>query len=113
MNLFIGNLPLKVTEQDLCALLRLPERDAQRRLRIFKKPDRSGRVLRFGIVHVDSDADLRKLLDRNRDARLLGQPLSVREFVPRAAGNERRAIDWRTRAWPHSERRIAERRANP
>lgn len=113
MNLFIGNLPLKATEQELCALLRLSERDAQRRLRIFKKADRAGRTLRFGIVHVDSDADLRKLLDRNRDARLQGQSLSLREFLPRAAGNERRAIDWRTRPWPHAERRLAERRANP
>lgn len=113
MNLFIGNLPLKATEQDLCALLRLPEREAQRRLRIFKKADRAGRTLRFGIVHVDSDADLRKLLSRNRDARLQGQPLYVREFVPRAAGNERRAIDWRSRPWRHAERRCAERRAGP
>ena len=112
MNLFIGNLPFNATARDLRSLLRLSEREAQRRLRIFKKSDRAGRVLRFGIVHVDNDAALRKLLDRNRDARLQGQPLNVREFIPRAAGNERRAIDWRTRTWPHSERRIAERRAS-
>lgn len=113
MNLFIGNLPSKATEQDLCALLRLSQRDAERRLRIFKKADRAGRTLRFGIVHVPTDADLRKLLDRNRHAELQGQRLSVREYVARAAGNERRAVDWRTRAWPHAERRVAERRANP
>ena len=113
MNLFIGNLPSKATEQDLCALLRLSQRDAERRLRIFKKADRAGRTLRFGIVHVNTDADLRRLLDRNRHAELQGQRLSVREYVARAAGNERRAVDWRTRAWPHAERRVAERRANP
>ena len=113
MNLFIGNLPSKATEQDLCALLRLSEREAHGRMRIFKKADRAGRTLRFGIVHVDSDSDLRKLLDRNRNAQLQGQRLSMREFVSRAAGNERRAMDWRSRPWPHAERRIAERRANP
>lgn len=113
MNLFIGNLPSKVTEQDLCALLRMSGHEAQRRLRIFKKADRAGRTLRFGIVHVSTDADLRKLLDRNRNAQLQGQRLSVREYVARAAGNERRAVDWRTRAWPHAERRMSERRANP
>lgn len=113
MNLFIGNLPSRTTERDLCALLQLSQREAQGRMRIFKKSDRAGRMLRFGIVHVDSDNDLRKLIDRNRNAELQGQRLSVREFVPRAAGNERRAIDWRSKPWPHAERRIAERRANP
>lgn len=113
MNLFIGNLPSRATERDLCAVLRLSQREARGRMRIFKKADRAGHTLRFGIVHVDSDADLRKLIDRNRHAELQGQRLSVREFVPRAAGNERRAIDWRSRSWPHAERRLAERRANP
>ena len=113
MNLFIGNLPSKATEQDLCALLQLSQREAQGRMRIFKKADRAGRTLRFGIVHVDSDTDLRKLIDRNRHAQMQGQRLSVREFVARAAGNERRAMDWRTRPWSHAERRMAERRANP
>ena len=113
MNLFIGNLPSHTTEGDLCALLRLSQRDANRRLRIFKKADRAGRVRRFGIVHVESDTDLRKLLDRNRSAELKGQLLDVREYVPRAVGNERRAVGWRTRPWPHQERRLTERRANP
>lgn len=113
MNLFIGNLPSTTTEGDLCALLRLSQRDATRRLRIFKKADRAGRTLRFGIVHVESDADLHKLLERNRNVELQGQRLSVREYLPRAMGNERRAIDWRTRPWPHAERRVSERRANP
>ncbi|MFP5507033.1 MAG: hypothetical protein ACLGH6_12610 [Gammaproteobacteria bacterium] len=109
MNLFIGNLPSGATEGDLRALLRLPPSD--RRLRIFKKSDRHGQMLRFGLVHVGSDTDLRKLLQRYRDARLNGQPVQVREFVPRAAGNERRAVNWRSRPWPHAERRKAERRA--
>lgn len=113
MNLFIGNLPSGATEGDLRAMLRLPLNDAAHRLRIFKKADRLGHTLRFGLVHVDSAADLRKMLQRHRDARLKGQPLQVREFQPRAAGNERRALDWRSRPWPHAERRMAERRANP
>lgn len=113
MNLFIGNLPSSTTEGDLCALLRLSQREATRRLRIFKKADRAGRVRRFGIVHVETDADLRKLLDRNRSAELQGQRLDVREYMPRATGNERRAVDWRSRPWPHAERRVSERRANP
>lgn len=113
MNLFIGNLPSGATEGDLRAILRLSQADAGHRLRIFKKPDRRGHTLRFGVVHVASDAELRRMLQRNRDAELNGQRLQVREFMPRAAGNERRAVNWRSRAWPHAERRKAERRANP
>lgn len=111
MNLFIGNLPSTATEGDLRVLLRLAPDQAARRLRIFKRPDRSGRTLRFGLVHAESDADLRRMLDRGREAELKGQRLNVREFVPRAMGNERRAVDWRSRRWPHVERRQWERRA--
>lgn len=111
MNLFIGNLPSTATEHDLSALLRLPRGEVLRRLRIFKRPDRQGHTLRYGVVHVESDADLRKMLARSRNAQLNGQSLSVREFIPRAAGNERRDLNWRTRSWPHAERRKAERRA--
>lgn len=110
MNLFIGNLPATATEGDLQGLLRLPREAATRRLRIFKRADRKGSTLRFGLVYVESDADLRKMLARGRDAQLNGQRLSVREYYPRAAGNERRALDWRTRVWPHTERRSMERR---
>lgn len=112
MNLFIGNLPSGATEGDLRAMLRLSLSDAGHRLRIFKKPDRQGHTLRFGLVHIESAAELRKMLQRNRDAEMNGQPLQVREFLPRAAGNERRAVNWRSRPWPHAERRMAERRAN-
>lgn len=110
MNLFIGNLPSKATEQELSALLRLSPREAQGRLRIFKKADRAGRPLRFGIVHVASDNDLRKMLDRNRSAEMLGQRLDVHEYLPRAVSNERRALDWRSRPWTQPERRVSERR---
>lgn len=110
MNLFIGNLPATATEGDIQSLLRLPREAAMRRLRIFKRADRQGSTLRFGLVYVESDADLRKLLARSRDAQLGGQPLRVREYYPRASGNERRALDWRMRVWPHAERRTSERR---
>jgi RNA recognition motif-containing protein len=111
MNLFIGNLPSGATVGDLRAMLRLSQAEAARRLRIFKKSDRQGHMLRFGLVHVASDTELQRMLQRNRDAVLNGQHLQVREFVPRTVGNERRAVDWRARAWPHLERRTAERRA--
>ena len=111
MNLFIGNLPSTATEGDLSALLRLEPAQATRRLRIFKRPDRSGHTLRFGLVHVDSAADLRRMLQRGRDAELKGRRLDLREYVPRAIGNERRAVDWRNHRWPYVERRLSERRA--
>lgn len=112
MNLFIGDLPIDATEGDLCRLLQVRQRDVARRLRIFKKAARDGHTHRFGLLHVTSDTDLRKLLDRSRELELRGRRLNVREFIPRAAGNERRALDWRQRSWPHPERRHAERRAS-
>lgn len=111
MNLFIGNLPVTVTEGDLLSLLRLPQEEATRRLRIFKRADRKGSTQRFGLVYVESDADLRKMLERSRNAELDGQRLNVREFYSRAAGNERRALNWRSKKWPHAERRSSERRS--
>lgn len=111
MNLFIGNLPVTATEGDLLSLLRLPREDATRRLRIFKRADRKGSTQRFGLVYVESDADLRKMLARSRDAQLDGQRLNVREYYSRAAGNERRALNWRSRTWLHAERRSSERRS--
>ena len=111
MNLFIGNLPINATEPDLCQLLRL-SKSADRRLRIFKKLARDGRTRRFGLVYLESGKDLQRMLERNRSAELHGQRLEVREFVPRAVGNERRALDWRQREWTHPERRLAERRAS-
>ena len=39
-----------------------------------------------------------------------GIAIEVREFHRRAAANERRALDWRKRPWPHPERRKSERR---
>lgn len=112
MNLFIGNLPINATEVDLCAVLRLSKTDSNRRLRIFKKPARDGRTRRFGLLYLDSGKDLQKLLERNRSAELHGQRLEVREFVPRAVGNERRAVNWRQREWSNPERRFNERRAS-
>ncbi len=112
MNLFIGNLPINATEGDLYQLLNLSRGEGARRLRIFKKPARDGRTSRFGLLYVETTADLRKFLKRARDAILNGQTLSVREYVPRAIGNERRAVNWRERNWTHSERRRTERRSN-
>lgn len=113
MNLFIGDLPIDATEGDLCRLLQLKQRDVARRLRIFKKAARDGHTRRFGLLHVASDTDLRKLLERGRALDLRGRRLHLREFISRAAGNERRALDWRQRPWPHPERRHAERRTGP
>ena len=112
MNIFIGNLPINTTEGDLYQLLNLSQGEGARRLRIFKKASRSGPTNRFGLLYVETTADLRKFLKRARDAILNGQTLNVREYVPRAIGNERRAINWRERNWTHAERRRAERRTN-
>lgn len=112
MNLFIGNLPINATELDLCQMLRLSKTGSNRRLRIFKKSARDGRMRRFGLLYLESGRDMQKLLERNRAAELHGQRLEVREFMARAVGNERRAVNWRQREWSNPERRLSERRAS-
>lgn len=111
MNLIIGNLPSQATESDLGRLLRLPKADQARRLRIFKKTAPNGQTRRFGLVYIPSAGDLRKLKARAQGAELHGHRLSVREFLPRAVANERRALNWRQVEWRYPERRARERRA--
>ncbi|WJW75604.1 RNA-binding protein [Thiohalobacter sp. IOR34] len=109
MMLYLGNLPRAASEQRLARLMHLP-RGALNRLRIIKKPGRDGDTIRYGLLYVDSEAEAKRLRVRSRGLQLDGQPVEVREFQKRVASNERRALDWRSRPWPHKERRLRERR---
>lgn len=109
MMLFIGNLPRQARESDLIALLGLSGFERQR-VRIVKKLTRSGEMVRFGLFQTRDESEARRTIMRNGKLNLNGQPLMIREFVKRVAGNDRRRPNWRELPWHHSERRIAERR---
>lgn len=110
MMIFIGNLPPVVSEQTLAVALRLSREDAQR-LRIVRKPSRYGGSVRYAVLQARTESAGHKLIARNGKVYVDGNRLVVREFQKRIAGNERRAVNWREKAWPHAERRRSERRA--
>ncbi|BAZ92669.1 uncharacterized protein FOKN1_0265 [Thiohalobacter thiocyanaticus] len=107
--LFIGNLPQSATTARLADALRLGHEDAHR-LRIIRKPGRHGGVQRYAVLQVRTPAAANRLLGRSNKIKLNGQPLELREFCKRIANNERRALNWRSKTWPHAERRCNERR---
>ncbi|HEB99027.1 MAG TPA: RNA-binding protein [Thiotrichales bacterium] len=109
MILYLGNLPPSVSEGRLLKVLGLTSLSPSR-LRIVKKPLQGGRVARYGLLQLQEGRDARRLLKGRRPVVVDGIAIEIREFHRRAAANERRALDWRQRAWPHPERRKAERR---
>lgn len=108
MVVFIGNLPSQATVADLCELARLP---AGSHLRIIKKKNRDGELVRFGLLQTTSPRQVRKLIARYNGRQCLGVQLTAREYEPRVAGNERRRLDWRQLHWAGDERRQDERRS--
>ena len=108
MVIFIGNLPPLATEYDLCELARLP---TGAHLRIIKKKNRDGRLVRFALLKAADDRQARRLQARLTGQRLHDAKLVVREYQPRVAGNERRRLDWRQLDWRGDERRYDERRS--
>lgn len=109
MEIHIGNLPPQATVADLNKLFGFPANPSV--CRVFKKQGRDGRVFHYGLASIRPDAAAQRLIERYRDALLRGTRLVVREFHPRRIGNERRALDWRTKPWHGPERRKDERRA--
>ncbi len=114
MELFIGNLSPEATPAELWGIFRrtglLPWRSnfSARVVRTLVGPE--GRIHHYGRVTVHSERHAKRAVRRFSGQRLHGRCLIVREFRFRAAGNERRALNWRLRAWQGPERRFGERR---
>jgi hypothetical protein len=107
MIVFIGNLPAVVTGRDACVFAGLA---AGMIPRIIKKHDGNGGVHRYALVQTRSEREGRRLIGRVRGTICHEHLLVAREFRIRAAGNERRRLDWRELPWDAPERRVAERR---
>jgi hypothetical protein len=107
MIVFIGNLPAEVTANDLVAIAQLA---AGTPVRICKKQDGNGSWYRYGLVHLDSEKDSRKLIRWLHGTGMGGNRLEAREFGQRYVSNERRRLDWRSVPLRGPERRKGERR---
>jgi RNA recognition motif-containing protein len=108
MEIHIGNLSPGTTVYDLNNMFGLPADPPQ--CRVFRKVDRDGRVFHYAIVIVRSDAAGQRLIKRFNNTVQNGKRLELHEVQPRRIGNERRALNWRIKAWNGSSRRNAERR---
>jgi hypothetical protein len=123
MIVFVGNLPAEVTADDLVAVAQLAPGTP---VKICKKQDGNGGRYRYGLVHLDSEGDGRKLIRRlhgtvmqgtglrgivMHGTGMQGNRLEARKFAQRYVSNERRRLDWRSVPWHGPERRKGERRA--
>ncbi|SCZ64301.1 RNA recognition motif domain-containing protein [Thiohalomonas denitrificans] len=113
MELFVGYLPPGIDSGGLRTAFRrsafLPPWMI-RSARIVQLQDRNGCVGRYGRVALTSRLAGHYAKRFMAKRGLHGYRVSVREFHHRAAGNERRALNWRLRYWGGVERRQGERR---
>jgi len=107
MIVFIGNLPPVFTAGHLGELAQIISGTHHR---IIKSHDNSGGVHRYGLVYLKSVRHAEELIRSLDGQACQGHTLEVREYQRRAAGNERRRLDWRRLPWEGEERRRGERR---
>jgi hypothetical protein len=109
MELFVGDLPRKVSATEIAVALkhyapRVEINVMEKIHRQLKKP------IHFALIDVESDKLGKKIIQWLGNQTLSGQPLIAREFIHRSYANERRAINWRQIQWSGRERRDSERR---
>ena len=127
MEIFIGNLPEHVDEEDVQKLVKnILEQNLFRKLfnslmskgdldkrnasyRVIKK-ESHGIVKNFAHVGIQSEKLAKCIIDSVGRIRYRGQSLVAREYKHRAYINDRRDVSWRECPWSNDERRLFERR---
>lgn len=107
MDVFVGNLHDSVAYRDVALLFKDFK---QPPVNLVEKAQADGSPVRYAVVTFDSERLAKKAISKFDGHKLRGQPIIVREFVHRGYANERRALDWRSRAWSGPERRQSDRR---
>jgi len=108
MYVFIGNLPGKNYEPEINSLLKKIDHQNKSRLELpINKHKDSGY---FCVANIVKEKIAQKFIKKFNKKSPYGHPLSIREFVHRSYGNERRAINWREKEWGGVEKRVSERR---
>ena len=108
MYIFIGNLPGKKYEPEILSLLKNFDKQEKTKIElpICKHRDHGY----FCIANINKEKTAYKFIKKFNQKSPYGHPLDIREFVHRSYGNERRAINWRTKEWGGDEKRVGERR---
>ncbi|MGD8592070.1 MAG: hypothetical protein PVF82_04520 [Gammaproteobacteria bacterium] len=125
MQLFIGNLPKKMSTFELRRIVEralLPqgiqetakhylkgERVKRVQYEVFDKLTPYG-VVRHGKVSIEPDSLAQRVIERLDDTPYRDTMLVVREYVTRINNNDRRALTWRLKRWNNTERRLQDRR---
>lgn len=108
MQIFIDNLPEDATLETLEKLFKDFGNYIGFKIHRKELPSGKSRQYAFGVIVPDQAAE--KAIKKLNNAEFMGRRLVVREYIYRAYGNERRAVDWRDRPWHGPERRQSERR---
>jgi hypothetical protein len=108
MKLYVGRLPGNVTHLALTKFFHGYEKSVSFQIRQLAGIE--DEPITYALVTVNSERVGNKLIAKFNGALLKGKPVLVREFSPRAAGNERRAVNWRAKPWKFFDRRKNERR---
>ncbi len=72
----------------------------------------NGSRLRYGLISFEQPKHATKAIKKFNQKKLLGEPVTVRQYVHRSYQNERRALNWRDIPWRGPDRRKIERRKN-
>ena len=108
MILYIGRLPADIAAEKLRAALPYPRTEPWR-LRLCKRVQADGTLIRYALYHPPSEEAARRLLRQGR-VRIEGRDFPAREFLPRRVDNERRAPGRQRESWQGPERRRSDRR---
>ena len=98
-------------EADLPDLQALLKRLAARAsCRIVEQKYADGTRCRYGLASFEQVKYAIKAIKKFNQKKLLGVPVTVRQYFHRSYQNERRVLNWRELPWDGPERRLGERR---
>lgn len=110
MELYVGILANNIDDYDLRKFFNIAGTQAS--FRVVTHDHGHDVKTHYGLVEVDSEKLGFQLIARFNGKRIKGQKVVVREYIRRNYSNDRRAINWRQRDWPHDERRTDDRRGS-
>lgn len=108
MEVYVGNLNLQTTRNDVVAYLKSFARDA--RIHMVDQTLENGSRAYYAVLDFDSDRLALKAIKKLNGGILRGEKVELHEYLHRSYSNERRALNWRDQPWGGLERRNHERR---
>ena len=108
MEVIICNLSANISKIDLLELLKSFRKYME--LKMVNTHYEDGSTFHFAVATFKADKQALKVIKKFNGALFKGERLVVREYIHRSYNNEKRALNWRQRAWQSNERRCHDRR---